>query len=260
MIFQIKSYLKFLLKSQNEHGLHSPFVYDLVTKCFYDKSRYPEYELIRKYRNDLLSDRSEISVTDFGAGSRVFKSDKRPVFAMAKQAGSTLHRTKLLFRICEYLNVKNALELGTSLGIGSVAMAANAELQLTSIEGCPGIAKKAAEQFGKFRLRKIQLINQPFSEAISKLASEHPTPNYDLIFFDGNHQKEATLEYFERLLPSAHNDSVFIFDDIHWSEGMQEAWEEIKNHPKVRVSIDTFQWGLIFFRKEQAKQHFKIRV
>ena len=61
-------------------------------------------------------------------------------------------------------------------------------------------------------------------------------------------------------LPLAHNDSVFIFDDIHWSKGMEEAWEEIKAHPRVRVTIDSFFWGIVFFRQEQEKEHFTIRL
>ncbi|MDR9458281.1 MAG: class I SAM-dependent methyltransferase [Salegentibacter sp.] len=84
--------------------------------------------------------------------------------------------------------------------------------------------------------------------------------SFDLIYFDGHHTKEATLKYFELLLPTAHNDSVFVFDDIHWSRGMEEAWDIIKKHPEVRVSIDTFHLGLIFFRKEQVKQDFIIRL
>ena len=280
MLFQIKSFLNFLMKSQNQHGLHSPFVYDLVTRCFYDKSHYPEYELIKNYRNDLLGNKDLIEVTDFGAGSRVFKSNKRPVFSIAKNAGITLHRARLLFRLTNYLNFKNALELGTSLGIASTAVAANNTTKLTTLEGCPETAKIARDQFQKYELKNIQLINTEFETAISQLNSkpketqqiteskQPKTPNsnlrnsqkFDLIYFDGNHQKEATLKYFKDLLPMAHNDSVFIFDDIHWSKAMEEAWEEIKMNSEVRVTIDTFHWGLVFFRKEQVKQDFIIRV
>ena len=81
---------------------------------------------------------------------------------------------------------------------------------------------------------------------------------HHLIYFDGNHSKKATLEYVEALLPTISNDSVWIFDDIHWSADMEEAWEIIKNHPKVSVTIDTFQWGIVFFRAEQKKEHFII--
>jgi len=84
--------------------------------------------------------------------------------------------------------------------------------------------------------------------------------SYSLIYFDGNHSKQATLDYFELLLPTITNDSVWIFDDIHWSTGMEEAWEIIKSHPKVKVTIDTFQWGIVFFRSEQEKEHFTIRA
>ena len=271
MFFNLKSYLKFLSRSQKQHGLHSPFVYDLVTKCFYDKTSYPEYDLIRNYRNDLLRNREKIKVTDFGAGSRVFRSDIRPVFSIAKNAGITLHRARLLYRLTNYLKIKNALELGTSLGIASSAIAANRSTKLTTIEGCAATAEIAKQQFEKYGLDNIRLIRASFDKAISQITSQGnskpQTPNsqlqtvkYDLILFDGNHQKEATLEYFETLLPTAHNDSVFIFDDIHWSPGMEEAWEEIKRHPEVRVTFDTYKWGLVFFRKEQAKQAFYIRV
>ena len=81
---------------------------------------------------------------------------------------------------------------------------------------------------------------------------------FDLVYFDGNHSKKATLDYFEALLPTISNDSVWIFDDIHWSADMEEAWEIIKKHPKVSVTIDTFQWGIVFFRAEQEKEHFII--
>jgi predicted O-methyltransferase YrrM len=258
MLFQLKSYLKFLLKSQNQHGLHSPFVYNLVTKCFYDKDYYEAYDLIKAYRNDLLRNKEVVKVTDFGAGSRVFKSDERPVFSIAKNAGITLFRARLLYRINNYLKISKALELGTSLGIASSAMAANKNTLLTTWEGCPETANVARQQFQKYDLKNISLQVDQFENKIDGLVDSGQ--KFDLIYFDGNHQKQPTLDYFEKLLPTAHNDSVFIFDDIHWSKEMQEAWEEIKEHPSVRVTIDTFQWGLVFFRKEQVKEHFTIRV
>ena len=268
MYFQLKSYLNFLLKSQNQHGLHSPFVYELVTRCFYDTSEHSEYKRIKDYRNDLLRNREIIEVEDFGAGSRVFSSNQRPVHAIAKNAGITLFRAKLLSRIINYLNIENALELGTSLGIASAAMAANKSTKLTTVEGCKETAKVAEQQFEKFGLKNINLRIDKIENFLSDITGtlrnknieQKTSEKFDLIYFDGNHQKQATLEYFQKLLPLAHNDSVFIFDDIHWSAEMQEAWKEIIEHPQVRVSIDTFQWGFIFFRSEQVKEHFTIRV
>ncbi|WP_231919749.1 O-methyltransferase [Salegentibacter salegens] len=252
--------------------MHSPFVYDLVTNCFYDKKKYKEYKLIKQYRKDLSKNHNTIKVTDFGAGSRVFTSNERTISAIAKNVGIPKKRARFLFRLANYLRCKNNLELGTSLGIGTAALAANKESNVLSIEGCPQTANVARQQLKKFDLKNVKLMVGEFEEILSKLlvfpkesiqqrtTKNKQQTNFDLVYFDGHHTQEATLKYFKQLLPTAHNDSVFVLDDIHWSPGMEAAWEEIKAHPEVRVTIDTFFLGLVFFRKEQSKQHFKIRL
>ncbi len=329
-MFQLIAYLKFLLKSTNHHGVHSPFVYNLLTKCLYIKEKRPAFEIIEKFRRELLKDDRIITVTDFGAGSRVFKSNERKVSDIARNAGISQKRAILLNKLTSYLNIETALELGTSVGISSAAIAAGNNVQLTTLEGCPETATVAEEYFRHFKLDNISLKIGSFEESAPQPpkwnrppqppkgelkkesgewkanhkqqtyniqpATEKPqTPNHkqqtttyniqpttynpelttdnrqpstvnckpqttNLVYFDGNHQKDATLKYFHQLLPLAHNDSVFIFDDIHWSKGMEESWEEIKAHPGVRVTIDSFFWGIVFFRKEQKKEHFTIRL
>jgi predicted O-methyltransferase YrrM len=149
------------------------------------------------------------------------------------------------------------LELGTSLGIATQAMSlGNPKANITTVEGCLNISEFTKTNFKKHHLENIHLITGDFNDVIKDLKPK----TLDLIFFDGNHQKEATLQYFESLLPTIHNDSVFIFDDIYWSENMTDAWETIKQHSKVTVTIDSFFWGFVFFRKEQVKEHFIVRV
>ncbi|AOW19444.1 O-methyltransferase [Urechidicola croceus] len=258
MIYQLKSYIKFLFKSSNQHGVHSPFVFDLITKCFYKKTNPKKLKLITAYRNDLLQNTSIISVTDFGKGSKVFKSKERSVDKIAKIAGISYKRSKLLIRLTNYLNTKSILELGTSLGIGTAsASIGNPQSQITTLEGCPETANIAINQFKKFNINNINTLIGDFNKILPPILNNN---YYDLIYFDGNHQKKPTLDYFKLSLNSIHNDTVFIFDDIHWSKEMTEAWEEIKNHPKVTVTIDTFFWGFVFFRAEQLKEHFIIRV
>jgi predicted O-methyltransferase YrrM len=257
MLYSIQAYIKFLKASTNQHGVHSPFVYDLVTKCFYDKSKYNEYSILKQYRQSLSQNFNRISISDFGSGSKVFKSNERVISKMAKTSGISSKRAKLLFRMVSYFNTKSILELGTSLGLASSALSlGNKQASITTIEGCQETAKIAQEQFRTFQLNNIQVIVDTFEKALPELVSNQ----CNLVYVDGNHTKEATLNYFELLLPTTTNNSVFIFDDIHWSKGMTEAWDEIKNHPAVTVSIDTFYWGIVFFRKEQAKEHFVIRV
>lgn len=253
----ILAYIKFWLRSSNQHGVHSPFVYDLVTKCFYDKTNYKAYLKLRAYKKRLLTNNSTVEVTDLGVGSQVMKSNTRVISQIAKNAGTTPTRAKLFYRLAKYYQFENILELGTSMGIATHAIhLGNPEAKITTIEGCPNISEFTSNTFKENNLKNIELLTGDFKELTKTLKNN----SYDLVYFDGNHQKEATLNYFETLLETAHNDSVFIFDDIYWSKGMTEAWETIKQHPKVTVTIDTFFWGFVFFRKEQAKEHFTIRA
>lgn len=259
MLFQIKSYLQFLWHSKNEHAVHSPFVFNLLTKCFYDKKFKSEYVTLKNYRNELLQNKNTIEVTDFGAGSRVFKSNTRQIAKIAKTAGISPKRAQLLFRIVNYFQPDTMLEIGTSLGLAAAALSlGNPKASIVTLEGCPETAKQTQLQLQKINCNNIELIVSEFSSYLKN--NQSSTSNFQLIYFDGNHSKKATLEYFELLLPTIVNETVWIFDDIHWSKEMEETWEIIKNHPKVTVSIDTFQWGLVFFRYEQPKQHFVIRT
>ena len=269
MIQIIKSYLKFLYNSKNQHGVHSPFVYNLVTKCFYDTTKHPEYSTLKAYRNSLLANKEAIEVTDFGAGSRVFKSNTRAINQIAKTAGISSKRAKLLFRLVNYLQPGTILEIGTSLGLATTALSLgleaktnraklNKDAKIITLEVCSNTLNQCQLQLQKFNINNVTSINTEFS---SYFTTQDPRPKtQDLIYFNGNHSKKATLEYFELLLPTTTNDSVWIFDAIHFSKDMEEAWKIIQNHPKVTVTIDTFQWGIIFFRKEQKQEHFVIRV
>lgn len=259
MLFQIKSYLKFLWYSKNEHAVHSPFVFTLITKCFYDRKIKPQYSILKKYRQSLLDASNSITVTDFGAGSKVFKSNTRPIARIAKTAGISSKHAELLLRVTNYFQPKSILEIGTSLGLATAALAlGNEKTIITTLEGCPETAKIAQNQFKEFELKGINSIVSEFDSYLDTIAATEA--EFDMIYFDGNHSKKATLAYFEKLLPTKTNDSVWIFDDIHWSPEMEESWSIIKEHTSVTVTIDVYQWGIVFFRREQPKEHFIIRI
>ncbi|HKK11421.1 MAG TPA: class I SAM-dependent methyltransferase, partial [Flavobacteriaceae bacterium] len=226
-------------------------------KCFYDKTNHKAYVQLKAYRERLLSNKEKITITDLGAGSKRFKTMERSIKAIAKTSGTPLKRVELLFRIVNYFKPQHILELGTSLGIATQAMAlGNKKATVTSIEGSPDLSAVARQQLDTFNIENAILKTGRFEAQLPTLAQQ----TWDLVFFDGNHQKEATLHYFEQLLPTVHNDSIFILDDIYWSKGMTEAWQTIKQHPKVATTLDSFYWGVVFFKKELSKENFKIRV
>ncbi|RMB56068.1 class I SAM-dependent methyltransferase [Dokdonia sinensis] len=264
MLYQAKHFLKFRRKAKNEHGIHSPFVYDLVTKCFYDKEPKPYYKRLKQYRKALLGDKRTITVTDFGAGSRVFKGSERKIAAIAKHAGARKKRMKLLARLVHYFEMQSILEIGTSVGMGTVALAARSGSQVTSLEGCPETAQVAREMLKRMGVINVDVVVGRFYdtlESYSEKSEKKLLPStLDLIYFDGNHAKEATLSYVNLLLPTVHNDTVWILDDIHWSPEMTAAWKAIKAMEMVTVTIDCFWLGFVFFRKEQAREDFLIRL
>ena len=164
----------------------------------------------------------------------------------------------MLFRFACLMQPKNILELGTSLGITTLYLSfARSSGNIYTIEGCPNIAKIAQTNFKNAKATNIDStvgnLDKKLPEILTKIDS------LDMVFFDANHTKEATLNYFYQCLEKANNNTVFIFDDIYWSEGMTEAWKEIYNNEKVTYSIDLFHLGMVFFNKEWIKSHFKVK-
>ena len=257
MMFQIQAYLKFLWRSTNAHGVHSPFLYRLLTECLYDRTSYPEYEQLKSYRDELLHDATVIEVTDMGAGSRRFKANTRKVSQMARTAGSSLKRMQWLFRWVRYSQPKSILELGTSLGLGTYAMAmGHASASIITVEGCPNLSNHTALRLTAVNQLQVDLRSATFQSALESLSGS----TFDLIVLDGHHDGDATLTYMESLFDMVHEDSVIIIDDIHWSKDMAIAWKQLKADSRVRQSMDTFYCGWLFFKTAQAREHFHIRL
>ena len=256
-MYQIKQYIKFLFKATNQHGVHSPFVYNFVTKCLYDKKKYNAYKDLQNYRKLLQASKVTLQITDLGEGSKTLGNEERKVSQMVSTSSSTKKEAKLLYRVAKYFKLSSVLELGTSLGVGTYAFAlANENSKIITIEGCKNTSNFTQSQFQDLGIDNVYFNIGTFSFEIEKLEQKH----FDCIYFDGHHNKEATIQYFEALIPKVHNDSIFIFDDIYWSKEMTEAWDYIKAHKAVTVTVDCFHLGFIFFRKEQAKEHFRIRL
>lgn len=241
------------------HGMHSPFVFDFIIKVLNDKTIYPDYEKVETLRNQLLNDNTVLEVEDFGAGSSVSKTNKRTISSIAKNAAKPKKFGQLLFRMVKYYQPAAILELGTSLGITTSYLSiAKPDARFITIEGSKEIADVAKRNFRNLEIRNTELIEDNFDNTLSSVV--RGLPSVDFAFIDGNHRKEPTERYFKQLLAKTNNDSILVFDDIHWSAEMEEAWQTIKNHEAVRCSIDLFFIGIVLFRKEfKDKQAFSIR-
>jgi predicted O-methyltransferase YrrM len=252
-----KDYLLHRLKGKTRHGTHSPFVYRLLDKVIYDFSPKKVYDEVENQRKALLSDERIINITDLGAGSHVNNSRQKRVRDIAKNALKPPKLAQLIYRLVADLRPDNMIELGTSLGTTSLYLQKAApKAKLYTLEGDPEVADIAAEVFKKAGENYIEQVTGNFDDTLPGVIKN--LAKLDFVFVDGNHQKDATLKYFEWCLPKVHENTLLIFDDIYWSEGMKEAWNEIKAHPEVTVTIDLFWIGLVYFKTGRVKEDFLI--
>lgn len=254
----IKYYLQFLFASKNEHSLHSPFVFELYMKIIQAKTPFPVFEQIENLRKKLLKNRSKINITDFGAGSKIYRTNHREIRQIAKSSEKNPKFGKLLFRLIQHFKPSTIFDLGTSLGITTIYESKACEFsQIFTFEGCAATATIALQNFDELNCKNIKIIVGNIDETLPIELSK--IEQLDFAFFDANHRFEPTIKYFKSCLEKATENSIFVFDDIHWSDEMHESWQVIKNHPRVMISIDLFFVGLIFFRKNQPKQNFILR-
>lgn len=295
-----QKYLHYYLTAANGkgHGIHSPFVFDFVLKVLNDRYAYADYAAIESLRRQSLADRTMLDIEDMGAGSAWKAPRQRSIGDITRRAAKPARLGQLLYRIARYYRPARLVELGTSLGFSTAYLAAGVGAAHGGVgvgggegggarEGWPGGARSGAahgrsggdEAGGAGRVWSIEGSEQVAAAAERNLHSlgleaqvvrgnfDSVLPGVlqeiggiDLAFVDGNHRRDPTLSYFNQLMAVAGRPAVLIFDDIHWSEEMEEAWAAIKNDPRVYLTIDVFFIGLVFLREEfKVKQDFVIR-
>jgi predicted O-methyltransferase YrrM len=199
----------------------------------------------------------EISYTDYGAKFKKPQVQKRSIASIAKSSSQKSKHGEIIFKLVKTIEAKTILELGTSFGIGTAYLAMpSKKSKIISLEGAAEIAKIAILNHQKLNIENVDIRVGEFDKTLKQALNY--LKKVDVVYFDGNHQKEATLNYFKECLAFSKEDSVFIFDDIYWSKGMAEAWKEICKHPAVSVSIDLYKIGIVFFKKDQVKENFTV--
>lgn len=252
-----RDYIHYYFSAKTRFGIHSPFVFDFVCSVLNKKTKAEEIKEIESLRAELKRNNERITVTDFGAGSQSKSDNERKIGDIAKGSLKSKKYASLLYRMVKYYKPRKMLELGTSLGITTCYLAkSDPSAEIITIEGCEKFSEIAKMNSEKIGLKNISFITGNFDDVLEGVVRKQKP---DFIFFDGNHTQEATLRYFEMCLPYAGNESIFVFDDINWSEEMKVAWEKIRENNNLTVTIDLHFMGIVFFRKELSKENFVIR-
>jgi len=258
-LWQAISYLIYRIKAVTRYKIHSPFVYQLVNEVFRDKEKLNDFSRLNRIHRRYKRRVDKIETLDFGKGSgrKVFSVKKESVGSIVKKRGHSKKQLQFLYRMAQHFKPATILEFGTAAGISTSYLSMGSPTsRLITMEGCMGLASVATKSFKKREL-KVELEVGEFDAILDRVLES--VDRLDMIFVDGNHRKNPTIDYFEKCAKLATENSVFMFDDIHWSPGMQSAWNTIKKDKRVSVTIDLFWIGLVFFKTDITKQDFVVR-
>ena len=251
---RFKYFINYQWRAKTKYYLHSPFVYQFYLNVL-EGTDDKQLQAIGKLRRKLSSNNATIHIKDLGTGN----SNSKTISAIEGKVAVRKKYGRLLYRLVKYFKPGYILELGTSIGLSSCYLAsADEKAQVISLEGAAELIDAAKRNYNELGIRNVSNHEGHFDVLLPRILKD--MPKLDLVFFDGNHQKEATLKYFALCLEKAHAETIFIFDDIYWSREMNEAWTEIKNNQQITLALDVFQFGICFLRKEKlAKEEFVLR-
>jgi len=260
IFFRAIKYLKYILLSKHRkgHGIHSPFVFDLISRVLRNKIDPDIVFSIEKVRKRLISDNRSIIVKDLGSGSEKLKTNLRKVSDIARYSPIPRKYGVFLSNMATEFGEPLIVELGTSLGISTMYMAtACTSAIVNTVEGCPATSEIAKENFTEAGIRNIEVFTGSFDEVLPVIITSNNKPG--LVYIDGDHRKEPVINYFSHIAEISDSKTVIIIDDIHYSREMEEAWNEIKKYDKVSLTIDIFRMGIVFFREGISYNNYIIR-
>jgi predicted O-methyltransferase YrrM len=262
MWYQFRQFLRFYWAAQTKYQVHSPFVTAFIAEVLEDDRWFYAFSGVERLRRKMLAGNTVIAVTDFGAGShgaQPAQGTMTPLRQIVRRAASRPEQGRRLFRLAAWQKPNILLELGASTGIATTYLAhAVRRGHLYALEGCPQTVGILQANLAALDTRNVTVVTGNFDHTLAPLLARLEYP-LDLVYFDGNHRREPTLRYFEACLPHVGPNSVFIFDDIHWSAEMDEAWSAIRQHPRATLTIDCFDLSFVFFNPDfKEKQHFRL--
>lgn len=256
MWYRIKSFIQFYFRAKTRFNIQSPFLFEFVSHVLDTSKQYYAFDLIETERKKLIRNKNLLIIEDYGAGSSVKNSNARTISDVAATALSGIHKCRILFNLALHYRCFRILELGTSLGISSAYLAkTNRNAHVTTLEGDDQICKIAKTVHDNLELSNIEVIPGKFYDTLPKVLSYKG--EFDLVFIDGHHAKNPTLEYYEKIKSKCHQNSIVIFDDIYWSPDMTDAWNQIVKKPEVTLSIDLYDIGIIFFNTALSKENVR---
>jgi hypothetical protein len=254
--FRVKAFINHWLDSVEEHSLHSPFFFDFYDKVVRGTSE-EDFSHLEAARAKLLQNQGIVKIEDLGSGSRTktLQQTERKIADIAATSFTPAQVAEVYFRTCQYTEVHNVVELGTSMGLTSLYLSELPDCKVHTFEGSHALANIALTNFEYFDRKNIHLVEGDIGVTLPRFLQDN-LAKIGFALVDANHRYAPTLQYFEWLMKRFNEKSVMVIDDIHHSPEMEKAWDELKKHYLVYGSVDLFRCGILFFEPGLNRQHF----
>jgi len=252
MKFRLPRKIKYLRKARHWHGfgIHSPFLFHLVTEVIEDKKRYPVYRIIQSSKKQITNRVKEINydqeITYNGIPLQSLIGKKKPF----KSVELGYRYGKLMLRLVREFKPSSVFYHGPTFGLNLLYLAlADENIPVNTHTTDPvmnQLCKEAIENI------PVNNVNLEFEETTPSCVQEFVFIN--LSFLPGEARNKILLK-----LKLGGDDDVMIIRGIHKSGEMETLWQEVIKEKKVRVSLDLYEIGILLFRKKLQKQHFILR-
>lgn len=235
-------------------GVHSPFVFNLITKVIEEKCSYYSFYDIELLRKQLLSQEDQITYAD---RQQKGKLKSLPIGEIIAREAIRPKHGALLFRLTNYFKFRQILQLGPAMGLSTLYLTSYATgLNCIALENVPEFAQIARQTFAKLPRNTIDLRVGSYKDLLPQALKDMDT--IDFVFFSTLHEQQNNLWLFNECVKHVHNDTVFVFEGIQASRKMRAFWKEIRVHPEVIITIDLFSIGIVFFNKKLHKRDYKV--
>lgn len=256
--FRLVSALRWYGRARTRYDVHSPFLSQFLREVVYDDRAYHAFGVVGELRRYWRTQRQRVPLLRLGAPSRTTSASERTAASLVSSNAIGDAAGRLLFRLALWLQPQRIVELGTNAGLSTLYLhLADTRVRLETVEGNPAVAELARISF---RRAGASAYLHPFTATFADWLRDRPTPPAGrlLAFIDGDHRHQPTLNYVRALLREADDESVIVVADIHWSAGMERAWAELQNMPRVTASLDTYHFGILFLRPELRGPHLRL--
>ena len=228
------------------YGVHSPFVFDLITNVIEEKSFYYAYHDISLIREQLIQKKRFIDYN----GEQINLKKALRKYGISKKEG------EFLFRLTNHYKPRTILSISSSGGLAPLYLSRyGSNVECVTLEYETDLYDLAVHFLNRetntshyiwlcsyydFYPPKISMFNQ-----------------IDCIYMGKELGVNSLYYSFNQCIPLIHDKTFCVLAGIHSSTEKLNYWNELCQHPNVTVAVDLYQMGLLFFDPKLNKRVYK---